>query len=307
MTSVRVRVPATSANLGPGFDALGLALDIHNEVELAESAQDDQILVEGEEAAQVPRDASNIALQAARALLQQLGAPPIALHMRLKNAIPLARGLGSSAAARAGALVAANELARVRGWGKATPEELVSLAARLEGHPDNTSAALLGGLGASISTQDGAVAERVPCCRYPRFAAFVPDQPVETARARAVLPDMVSRADAVYNVGRTALLMAAMMTGDFELLPHALDDRLHQSQRASLMPGYSAAREAALELGAYGVTLSGAGPTILAWLPPDADARRFSLAMHEATARAGVEGRAHIVRVDWRGCVPIEE
>lgn len=303
-----MRVPATSANLGPGFDALALAFDIFNEVELSESDSGrDEISAEGESAQLVPRDDSNIALQAARALLKQIGAPDASLRLHLKNAIPFARGLGSSAAARCGAIYAANELARLNNWGRATMPDMITLAARLEGHPDNTSAALLGGLTASMQDDAGAVAVRAPVCRFPRFAVFIPDAHVETSRARAVLPQNVSRADAVFNVSHTALLLCAMTTGDFSLLPDALQDRLHETQRAPLMPGFVQAREAALQAGAYAATLSGAGPTVLAWLPPEADASLCALAMHEATAHQGIEGRALVVRPDWRGCVPIED
>lgn len=307
---VRVRVPASSANLGPGFDSLGLALNIHNFVEVGPSAQEyDIVSAEGEGASVLAGEgaavASNIALQAAHEALRELGAPPLALHLHLENHIPLARGLGSSSAARVGALVAANAWAKNCGWGELTPDALLNLATRLEGHPDNVAAALSGGLTASATGENGAFALRVPIEQFPQFLIFVPDSELETRAARAVLPDVVGREVATFNIARTALLLACLTSGDWTFLREALRDKLHQEHRAALMPGFDGVMRAATQAGALGATLSGAGPTILAWLPPEADAREVALAMQDVGAEREVFGRAQTVSVDEIGCVVV--
>jgi homoserine kinase len=310
----RARVPATSANLGPGFDALGLALQCHNFVSVQESPTSaDEIRASGEGAEFLTQSAprENIALIAARALLKTLDAPPCFLKITLKNNIPLARGLGSSSAAIVGALVAANEWARQTLGASADGSTLLSLAAKMEGHADNVAPALLGGLVVSTMCDDGRVlACRPPIAKFPRLVVFVPQGELKTQAARNVLPPSVPLADAAFNISRTGLLVAALTTGDWELLREATRDKLHQAQRAPLMPAYEAVTRAALDAGAYGATLSGAGPCILTWLPQagstpgESDVVADAItAMQDAAARLGVLGAAREMEVDLEGCV----
>jgi homoserine kinase len=313
----RVRVPATSANLGPGFDTLGLALQCHSFVSLQESpTSEDVILASGEGAdflMQSPPH-ENIALLAARELLRTLNAPPCFLKMTLENSIPLARGLGSSSAAIVGALVATNQWARQALGASVDGSTLLSLAAKMEGHADNIAPALLGGLVISTMCDDGRVlACRPPIARFPRLVVFVPQCELKTQAARNVLPPSVALCDAAFNISRASLLVAALISGEWELLREATRDRLHQAQRAPLMPAYEAVTRAALDAGAYGATLSGAGPSILTWLPQagstpaanDTVANAMN-AMQEAAARMGVPGAAREVEVDLEGCVVIK-
>lgn len=317
--SVKVRVPASSANLGPGFDALGLALNIYNYVTLEENAVADapmSVSVLGEGAGSLSGTEDNIAVIAVRHLLDWAGCGDVSFRMTLENAIPLSRGLGSSAAARVGALVAANEWVRRQGQRAATTDELVVFATQLEGHPDNVAAALLGGLVASAKIESEtpnqpaqAIALPIPVERFPRFLVFIPDSELATSAARAVLPDAVFRADATFNVTRTALLVGALVTGCWEALAEALRDRLHQEHRAQLMPGFLPMLRAAREAGAYGATLSGAGPTVLAWAPPGDDTTFAEVrqAMETAAAEHEVFGHTREVEVDRDGCVVVEE
>ena len=232
--------------------------------------------------------------------------------MTLENGIPLSRGLGSSAAARSGALVAVNEYLKRAGRRFATQSELVTLATQLEGHPDNVAAALLGGLVASTKVEResvvSALAVRLEVQRFPRLLVFIPDSELATSASRSVLPDAVFRADAVFNVSHTALLVAALASERWDALPEALCDRLHQDHRAQLMPGFTAMLRAAREAGAYGATLSGAGPTVLAWIPAgeDAVADEVRQAMETAAAEHEVFGRAVQVEVDFDGTVVVE-
>ena len=316
-----MRVPATSANLGPGFDALGLALDLHNT--LALSASDaDALEVEGEGASELSGQSTTIAHDGAHRVLRALGCDVPGVRLQMHNAIPLARGLGSSSAAIVGGMVAANEWARAVHGKSLSPRELLELATFIEGHPDNVAPALLGGLVAaacepkdadltiagltvtgltvtnSASTVTGltVAAVRVPVKAWPQFAVWIPDAELSTHKARGVLPDEVSRADAIYNLSRSALLVAALAAGDFEALGEALKDRLHQAQRAPLVPGFDAIVGAARAAGAVGATLSGAGPTILAWIAPDADAETVRASMETAAMGNRVAGRALLLR-----------
>lgn len=312
--AARVRVPATSANLGPGFDTLGLALQCYSFVSVQESPNGkDEICASGEGADFIQKIATheNIALLAARELLKKLDAPPHPLKITLENNIPLARGLGSSSAALVGALVAANEWARQTLGTCEEGSTLLGLAAKMEGHADNVAPALLGGLVVSTMCDD----DRVLACRpriekFPRLVVFVPQCELKTQAARDVLPSTISMRDASFNISRAALLVAALTTGDWELLREATRDKLHQAQRAALMPAFDAVSNAALEAGAYGATLSGAGPCVLAWLPqagstPSAnnEVANAIIAMQEAASGQGVLGVAREVEVDLEGCV----
>ena len=312
MANLKVRVPASTANLGPGFDALGLALNIYNFVTIEPAKGGDSARMLGEGADSLPTGAENIALVAARHLLDFVGCGDLHFQLTLENGIPLSRGLGSSAAARSGALVAVNEYLKRAGRRFASPSELVTLATQLEGHPDNVAAALLGGLVASTKVESNdevsALAVRLEVRRFPRLLVFIPDSELATSASRSVLPDVVFRADAVFNVSHTALLVAALAGERWDVLPEALRDRLHQDQRARLMPGFTATLRAAREAGAYGATLSGAGPTVLAWIPDENDAvAEVRQAMESAAAEHEVFGRAVPVEVDFDGTVVVED
>lgn len=308
---VRVRVPATSANLGPGFDTLGLALQLHNFVAVEQSPGGaNEIVATGEGASTLnagnPQE--NIALRAIEELLCELGLAPTAFKLILENQIPLARGLGSSSAARVGALVAANEWARRQHNKSLDRSTLLTLATKLEGHPDNVAPALLGGLIVSVTDDGGGVlTQPVPVEKFPRLVVFIPQSELETKTARGVLPTQIPTRDAIFNIARTGFLIAALVNQKWDVLSEALRDKLHQSQRAALMPAYDAVVRAATQSGAFGATLSGAGPCVLAWLPDKntlvADA---VVAMQNAASESGVLGAAQEVEVDLEGCVVVE-
>ena len=293
--TVSVRVPATSANLGPGFDALGLALDLFNTLSLCQSVAD-ALDVEGEGATELQGATTTIAHEAAHQVLRALGCDVAGVHLQMHNLIPLARGLGSSSAAIVGGLLAANEWARKAHDKALSPAQLLEMATGIEGHPDNVAPALMGGLVAAACEKVGdklsVAAVRVPVKIWPQFAVWVPDAKLSTERARGVLAPQVSRADAIYNLSRAALLVAALSVGDFGALSEAVKDKLHQAQRAPLVPGFDAITNAALGAGALGATLSGAGPTILAWIAPDADSEAVRASMETAAQVNRVAGRA---------------
>ncbi len=300
-SSVSVRVPATSANLGPGFDSLGLAFALYNELKL-EISDADSLEVEGEGAASLQDNPQTIAHQAVHRVFQALQLPIKGVHLLLRNQIPLARGLGSSSAAIVGGLVAANEWARQNENVALSRQQLLDLATEIEGHPDNVAPALLGGLVVAAMGEGRIPAIQVPVPRFPRFAVWIPETELATKTARGVLPATYSRADAIFNLSRAALLVAALASGNFSALSEALRDKIHQDYRAPLVPGFAEISSAAMSAGAYGVTLSGAGPSILAWLPEENSA--IVKAMRRAASDADIAGRVLELEVDTQGCGP---
>ncbi len=293
---VEVRVPATSANLGPGFDALGLALALHNEVR-AEEAEGVSVEVSGEGAGRLATDASNVVARGVRRAYEAAGRPFRGVRLACVNRVPTARGLGSSAAAWVGGLVAGNALC----GGPLPTDALLALAARAEGHPDNVAAALLGGLTVACATGDGVVAVSLPVPPELVWVVLVPETTSATAEARALLPASVPRADAVFNVQRVALLLGALQAGRAAALATALDDRLHQPYRLTLFPWMPAVVDAARAAGALGCVLSGSGPALLAVVTEGA--AEVARAMEAALRGAGLAGRARSLAVDTTGAV----
>jgi homoserine kinase len=263
---VRVRVPATSANLGPGFDCLGLALSLYDDVVVR--AMDEPGLsvdVAGMGAASVPRNARHLVVKAMRATFKQLGGSPRGLELVCANRIPQSRGLGSSAAAIVAGVVAARAMV-VGGNERMDDDAVLDLATSLEGHPDNVAACLRGGLTAAWTADgaSGAVDLGVDDSLAP--TVFVPGSSSSTKAARRLLPESVSHADAAANAGRVALLVAAL-AGRFDLLLLATEDRLHQDYRAPAMPR-TAALVAELRAAGVAAVVSGAGPSVLALTTP---------------------------------------
>ncbi|WP_322801512.1 homoserine kinase [Thermoflexus sp.] len=290
---IRVRVPATTANLGPGFDGMGLALGLYNEIE-AEPASTLEVIVEGEGADLLPRDGTNRVVRAAAALFERMGSALPSMRLRCRNRIPLMSGLGSSAAAVVGGLALA------QAWmGRSDPPEvLLEMAAMLEGHPDNVAPALLGGLVLVARDEDGLIAARVPIPPM-RVALALPGVTVSTEMARRLLPAHLPLADVVYQIGHVALLVHAFREGDWGLLGRAMRDRLHEPYRAQLIPGYERAVAAARAAGAAAVCISGSGPALAAFAPEGHEA--IAAAMAAAFAEAGVPARTWVVEVDFDG------
>ena len=300
MTLVRVKAPATTANMGPGYDCLGMALDVWNtiEVEVLDSGEP-VVEVTGEGAGELGTGRDNLVYRSMEFLFQDAGQEMPLVRIRCDNAIPLARGMGSSAAAIAGGLVAANAICSQ----DYTPNDLLEMAATIEGHPDNVAAAVLGGMQLVISdkTEEGSRLYTVPINVPPELHAvvFVPQVRIATEDARAVLPEKVTVADAVHNIGRVGLLVASMATNHPEYLAIATQDLLHQPYRQPLFPAMKVIFKAALDAGALGVFLSGSGPTVLALT----QGREMTVAyeMAEAARQASVEGNVSVTQPTVQG------
>jgi homoserine kinase len=270
--SVLVRVPASSANLGPGFDVLAAALGLHMELEATETGR-----FEVRTDLAIARDARNLAVRGFATLR-----PAARVRFVIRSDIPLSGGLGTSAAAYLAGLAAADAL---NGGGA----DLLAEATRLEGHPDNAAAALLGGF---VACGEGG-ATRIDPPAGLEAVLVVPSRPVRTAKARAALPPEVPLGEAVFNIGRASLLVLGLERGDLDLVARGLADRLHQPRRASLFPRSMEVVERASEIGALGATISGAGPSVLVWVRAPAAA--------EVTARLESEcsGWARVLRLPF--------
>lgn len=272
MSSCHVRVPGSTANLGPGFDVLAAAVGLHLDLEVVETGRFALVT-------ELPlrRDRKNLVVRAFERLHPAQG-----FEFRLSSNIPMSGGIGSSAAAVVAGLMSADELFGLRC-------DLLSLATEIEGHPDNVAAALMGGL----VICDGPEIHAGPLPDGLEAVLVVPQAPVRTALARAALPAAVPLADAVHNIAQVAQLMLGLARADWELVAHGLHDRLHQPYRAHLFPRSAAILELAPELGALGATISGAGPTVLVWC------QRERTAQVVAGLAPEVDGWAQIMQVPF--------
>jgi homoserine kinase len=280
--------------LGPGYDAVGLALSLSMRISL-DRAPAPYVEVRGSGADLIPRGPKHPAYRAARFVAEIVGEPGVHFRLVQENDIPPTRGLGGSAAALVGGAVAANELF----GGQIAALDLLNIVCELDGHPDNAAPALLGGLVIGTLTPEGVSAVRLEPGDL-KVAVAVPDFEVSTTAARSVLPERVPHRDAAFNVGRSGLLLGALATGEYHLLRVAMQDRLHQQYRAHLVPGLEDVIEAALHNGAHGACLSGSGPTVLAFAPRG-PAGKIAAAMRETFEKKGVEAKAWTLDVDLAG------
>ena len=294
---IRVKIPATSANLGPGFDCLGLALQLHNTIEV-ETDRPFQISVTGPYTDGIPADESNLVWKTMCHFWDLINFPTPSVALTFENHIPPARGLGSSSAAIVGGLVAANTLA----GSPYTKYQLLQVANAIEGHPDNVTPALYGGVTLSVPTEDGILPRVLTQSPNLKAVVVIPDTLLNTAKARGILPPDVSRKDAVFNISHVGLLVEAFIREEYSLLKEGMRDVLHQSQRAVLLPGLLETLETALQAGAYGAALSGSGPTLIA-LIPEISQEEISQSMISRLRQYGVNAQAIVLEIDSCGAI----
>ena len=318
MSAIRVAAPATTANLGPGYDCLGMALDLWNtiEIEPLPPGAPPSVSLSGEGADELECGPGNLVYRSMEFLYRELDRPIPPLRLHCRNEIPLARGLGSSAAAIAGGLTAANALAAAANDGRLpfAPRDLLEMAATIEGHPDNVAAAVMGGLQLVITGAPGnpdnsdanpdaqaGTLYTVPVNIPPGIHAvlFIPQTRIATDAARAALPSRIPVADAVHNIARAALFVTALSTNHLEYLPIATQDKLHQPYRQPLFPPMKLLIKAAMDAGALGAFLSGSGSTILALT----HGREMTVAyeMAEAARQSAAEGNIKITQPTPQG------
>lgn len=297
---VVVHVPATTANLGPGFDCLGAALELDNVFELRCVEGDSQrfdLIIEGREGAHLRGGPDNLVYRAAQRVWKEAGEEPVGLEARVRLAVPPARGLGSSATAIVAGLMGANALVGE----PLSKEKLLELAIDIEGHPDNVVPSLVGGL--CLTARAASHRWRVVRCEWSDQVAAVVAIPairLTTSEARRAMPKAIPVSDAVINLGALTLLLQGLRTGNGDLITDGMHDRLHEPYRWGLIAGGPKVREAAIQAGAWGCVISGAGPSLLALCEPalaDAVRREMLVAWH----RAGVEARGEVLAVQQTG------
>jgi homoserine kinase len=286
---LKVCVPATSANLGPGFDCVGIALNLYNELYFYPKEEKNipcgtTLLRQG-----------SLAHRGMELVAERVGQKVPKLNIAIKTVVPRSRGLGSSATLTVAGLVAANLLSEAN----LKEEEIISLATKLEGHPDNAAPALVGGLVISVTSTEGIKYIKVKPQSSLQVIVAVPDFKLATVAARKVLPAVVPHQDAVFNTGRFGLLMTSFLTGNYELLKPAMEDRLHQPYRLSLVPGLKEVMSAAISKGALGSCLSGAGPSVLAFCNQHADLLRK--VMEDTWQEYGVSAKTYLLEISSEG------
>ena len=291
---VTVQVPATTANLGPGFDCLGMAMGFYNTIRLG-IADGTCVTVTGFGADTLAHDKRNLILRSAARVAEVVGARVKGWYLEQDNAIHLARGMGSSSAAIVGGVVAANE---VLGTGL-TRRELLDLAVAIEGHPDNVAPALLGGLTVCCTDEEGLGVARFDPPAGLRAVLAIPDYEVSTEAARRVMPREISHGDGVFNTCHSTAVLAALVSGDLELLGQAMKDRLHEPYRARLVKGMAECVAAAKAAGAHAAALSGSGPTIIAFVTEREHQIRG--AMLAALQEQGVQAQGRIAELVREG------
>lgn len=290
--NITIKVPATSANLGPGFDALGLALDLWNE-SIFDLADDFLVQVEGEGKGKLASGKNNLIVRAAYKLSEYVGEELPRFMIRCTNHIPLGSGLGSSAAATLTGLLAANALMRA----ELSNDEILSLATEIEGHPDNVAPALMGGLVASTMDDGKVIARKLPVVPL-HVTVVLPEFHFPTKEARSALPEHVKLKDAVHNISRVLLVADAFRTGDMKLLGEVMTDRLHQPYRLQMIPGAQAAIEAMKADGTSAIALSGAGPSLIAFSQTESNA---GYTAKRAFEQVGLSARIFQLGISSRG------
>ena len=295
-------MPATTANLGPGFDCLALTLDLWNEAEFSLEGRGLKVTVSGEGEGRLPVDRKNSVAYAFNHFLSTFGVPtPSGLKIDCRNNIPTSSGLGSSASALLLGMLGANALYGSR----AGLPEILAMAAGIEGHADNCAAALLGGLVVVARAETGWLARRFEVTSTLQAIVAVPTIHLPTHVARQTLPHNVSREDAVFNLSRTPLVVEALQKGDMQLLGQAMRDRLHQPYRVKLIHGAAEVVEAAHAAGAAAVALSGAGPSLIAFSTGDCTA--VSAAMQAAFEACGVTARVLVLHASLSGVQVLDD
>lgn len=299
---IRVRIPATTANLGPGFDCMGLALDLWNTFEIIPGGGKYVVESHGEGAGTLPTDASNLIVTTMRQELAALGTPPPpGARIICHNTIPAASGLGSSSTATLAGLLFAHA------WQKAfidqdpseiNREAVLARAVEIEGHGDNVAPALMGGFVIVVPDASGVLTQRIPHVPI-KTVVCVPDYAYLTTQARAALPAEYKKEDAIFNIGRAMLVSEALRVGNDDLLARAMQDRIHEPYRFPAVPGAAAARDGARAAGAICVALSGAGPGVIAFARDGYD--RIGRAMKTAFAEAGLKSRYWILDATSEG------
>ena len=299
---MHIKVPATSANMGPGFDSIGVALELYNHLWFEEIEQGVEIIVKKEHEIKIPTDKNNLIYKTMVDFFAETGNVMPGVRLIQKDDIPMVRGLGSSAACIVAGLLAANHMSGCH----YSREQLAQIAAKIEGHPDNSNPALFGGMVVGATDYNEMRHVRLDLPNDLVFAIMVPNFPVSTHDARRVLPSTYDRSDAVFNASRAALLVASIYSGNYENLSMAMEDSIHQPYRSQLIPDMERIFKAAKNYGALGAYLSGAGSTLMAVLT-DKQAETFQYKMTAYLKAIPNEWQLTLLKPDEKGAQLVAE
>lgn len=290
------RIPASTTNLGPGFDVLGLALQLYSTVTLEITEKETEVVVSGLDVDKIPSSPDHVAFRAVKTVFHKSGQElPKGLKLTIVNGIPAIRGLGGSGTAILGGLLTANVLC-----GKPfSRSELLNFATAIEGHPDNVAASLHGGLVVSLQEDDFIHTIQIECDPALQVVLAIPEFTLSTQKAREILPKSVDFVDAIYNISRSSLLVASIATGKLDMLSMAMSDRLHQPYRSTLIPGFDDVVDAATSSGSLSIALSGAGPTIAAYCLDNME--QVGNSMQEAFKKNNIHCEIEILAADLDG------
>lgn len=297
MNKVAVKIPASTTNLGPGFDVLGMALNLYNIVEMEVSDSCLNIEIDGEGADIISKDETNLVYMSAKKIFEKIGEKIPPLNIKLNNNIPLARGLGSSGTAIIGGLIAGNVISSAG----LTDQDILNMAAEIDGHPDNVAASIFGGIVISSMNNGNVAYMKIIPPKPIKVVVVVPDFHLLTTDARAVLPEKVDIQTAVFNIGRASLLVASLATGDFKHLSISTEDKLHQPYRAKLIPGFDDVFDAAKSVDSESaVAISGAGSSIVAFCCND-KSEQIGESMRKAFLKHNIKSDVMIMDIDYNG------
>lgn len=298
---IKIRVPATSANMGPGFDSLGVALNLYNYVSAEETDGGLSIEIPDETGRFLPRDSSNLVYRCMCEVFNITGKRPKGVRLVLENNIPVTKGLGSSSAGIVGGLCAGNALV----GNPLSKNEILNMAAQIEGHADNVTPAVMGGFTVNVTQKRKVNFVKHNVRDDLRFAAIVPDFRIPTSKSRSLLPRFVSHRDAAFNAGHSALLTASLISGEYENIRPAINDRLHQTYRKRLIPEMDEIFRLCYQHGALGVYLSGAGPAIVAIIKESN--KNFHAALSGVLAKKVRNRKIYMLEADNTGATQISE
>lgn len=302
MAKIKVRVPGSSANMGPGFDSLGLALTIYNYIEVEETQEGLVIEIKDAETKEfLPTDEKNLVYKSMKYLFEKADYTPKGLKLTLTSEVPVTRGLGSSSACIIGGLVAANELCGK----KFSPREIMTMATKIEGHSDNVCAAYLGGFTVSVFDKDEVFYYSHKIKEDLKCLVLIPDYAVTTQKARNTLPGYYPKRDVAFNISHAALLVASMVSGNYDNLLCAIDDRVHEPYRKTFIEGYQKLYNKLKSYGALGTFISGSGPTLASIIEAD-DAESFLEDIREYTDKAFPTWSVKLLDIDNEGAKIIE-
>ncbi len=297
MAKIKVRVPGSSANLGPGFDSLGLALTLYNYIEAEETDSGLEIVIADAQIKEfLPTDEKNLVYKSMKYLFEQAQYKMPGLKLTLSSEVPVTRGLGSSSACIIGGLIAANEIC----GGKFSSREIINMATKIEGHSDNVCAAYLGGFTVSVLDKDEVFYYSHKIDGDLKCLVLIPDYAVTTQKARNTLPGYYPKKDVAFNISRTALLVASMVSGNYENLLCAIDDRIHEPYRKVFIDGYQKLYNKLKSYGALGTYISGSGPTLASIIEAD-DAEFFYEDIKEYTDKSFPTWSVKLLDIDNEG------